>query len=238
MGKNSTPVVESPLGFELTWNNYKIFFGKRESQTQNLRAAYPHLQFTRLKQVHGNTIREMTASTPDLELEGDGLISNSPQLALCSITADCIPVLMASQDQPWFGALHAGWRGVASKIGPLGVELFRNKNVSPQSLHVWIGPHIQQNSFEVDADVRDQILKSKSPTRGNLSLIVHTHHEKPGKFFIRLSDILIGQLLDAGILPENILNFARDTKTDPAFHSARRDGLGSGRQVSWIARES
>ena len=238
MGQNSEAVIETPLGFELKWNQYKAFFGKRDSQTQNLRQAYPHLQFTRLKQVHGNLIHEMTASSPDLEISGDGLISNSPKLALCSITADCIPVLMASAEKPWIGAFHAGWRGVASRIAPLGVEALKAKDVSPQSLRVWIGPHILQKSFEVEADVRDQILKSKSPSHGNLSLIVHTHHEKPGKYFIKLVDILVGQLLEAGVRPENILNFSRDTKTDPLFHSARRDGLGSGRQVSWIAIES
>ena len=243
-------MIEHPCGLETEWREFQILFGNKQSSLAALKETYPLFKFIRLKQVHGSQIHEITSDSPDWSWEGDGAITNARHLALCSITGDCVPILMASPDSGWCGAFHAGWRGVAARLVPKGIERLLEKGASNQDLRIWIGPHILQDSFEVDADVRDQLIRSLPPEKnGGESRVAEWAHgksnpasasmyfyEDSGKYRVSLLQILLEQISAMRIPLSQVEMELDDTKTNAQFHSARRDKEQSGRQISWIGK--
>ncbi len=78
-------------------------------------------------QVHEDGIRVATAADvlPDLldpiDYRVDGLVTNTPGLALTIYYADCIPVLLYDPVGKAIAAVHSGWRGTSLGIAPKAV---------------------------------------------------------------------------------------------------------------------
>lgn len=223
---------ENALGFEFNYGPCRFFFGTKNSQILNLKKQYPDLQFLRLKQIHSATVETVGASTPDYQLQGDALITADKGLALCSITGDCVPLLLYCPVTQRVAAVHAGWKGVASRIVPATIDRLCESGSPAESLRLWIGPHILQRSFEVERDVASQILNSIATTPENAPEIAVAKDN--GRFDLSLLSVLLEQIASKGVPLENVEMELRDTKTDEQFHSARRDKELSGRQISWI----
>tara|TARA_R110002096_G_scaffold116164_2_gene251723 strand:- start:22501 stop:23157 length:657 start_codon:yes stop_codon:yes gene_type:complete len=106
-----------------------------------------------LEQVHGTNIVPATDyTTPP---QADGSFSKDPLHACVVRTADCLPVLLCTDDGAAVAAVHAGWRGLAAGVIENAVAALgaREKQVM-----AWLGPAISQASFEVGAEVRDAFL--------------------------------------------------------------------------------
>lgn len=74
------------------------------------------------------------------------------------VTADCLPLLMASRDGRYVCSVHAGWRGAASGIIENSLALFQRYHVDPQDLVVVSGPHIHPCCYEVTGDFYQALL--------------------------------------------------------------------------------
>lgn len=74
------------------------------------------------------------------------------------VTADCLPLLMASRDGRYVCSVHAGWRGAASGIIDNSLALFQRYHVDPQDLVVVSGPHIHPCCYEVTGDFYQALL--------------------------------------------------------------------------------
>jgi len=86
--------------------------------------------------------------------ECDGLVTNTPGVALMIFTADCTPLLFQDPVTGAVGAAHAGWRGTAAAIGAKVVEaMVREFGSRPEDIRAAIGPNIGFCHFETDADV-------------------------------------------------------------------------------------
>ena len=86
--------------------------------------------------------------------QADASISTSPGIACSVLVADCLPVLLCSQDGLAVGAAHAGWRGLAAGVLDNTVAaLCQAAACQPQQLLAWLGPCIGPQAFEVGADV-------------------------------------------------------------------------------------
>jgi YfiH family protein len=223
---------ESSLGLELKYGPCRIFFGGRDSQILNLKKQEPQLQFIRLRQIHSADVVVVNKETPDYQLPGDALITSDSNLALCSITGDCVPILIFCPTTRRVAAVHAGWKGVASRILPVTLQKMNESGSSFENLRLWIGPHILQSSFEVETDVATTILASIHLTLDSAPEIALA--KENGRFDFSLLQVLIEQVAALNVPLENVEMELRDTKTDLAYHSARRDGQLSGRQISWI----
>ena len=71
--------------------------------------------------------------------------------SVCAVlTADCLPILLCSDDGQIIAALHAGWRGLAQGIIKRTVAQLPT---SPARLRAYIGPAISQPHFQVGAVV-------------------------------------------------------------------------------------
>ena len=68
---------------------------------------------------------------------------------VCAVmTADCLPLLLCSEDGAHVAAVHAGWRGLAQ--GVVGETI---QAIGTTQLLAWMGPAIGPESFEVGLDV-------------------------------------------------------------------------------------
>jgi polyphenol oxidase len=107
------------------------------------------------KQIHSDRVLRVESEGP--QGEGDALISNVPGIALTIRTADCLPILMADPKSRAVAAIHAGWRGVVSKIAPKAVQaMTREFGTRPEDLVIAIGPGIGPCCFEVGPEVAVQ----------------------------------------------------------------------------------
>lgn len=103
-----------------------------------------------VRQVHGSDV--LDARAPSDVPEGDGLFSSSPDLALAVLVADCVPVLLVDEASDGFCVVHAGWRGLSARILSNAVARFED----PRSLHVFVGPAISLESYQVGPEVAER----------------------------------------------------------------------------------
>jgi YfiH family protein len=85
--------------------------------TQDLKQALTtqgkDFKIAHLKQIHSTKIYPVKKGGI---YEGDGLFSAQHNLALVVRTADCLPILLYSQDLDVMGVIHMGWRGAKEGI--------------------------------------------------------------------------------------------------------------------------
>lgn len=106
-----------------------------------------------LNQVHGTAVVE--AVPHDAPPTADASFACSPGQVCAVLTADCLPVLFCDRDGTRVAAAHAGWRGLA---GGVIESALRAMGVAPDRVLAWLGPAIEQDAFEVGAEVREQFL--------------------------------------------------------------------------------
>ena len=115
-----------------------------------------------LAQVHGKQVVDLDRQT-SLESQppgqGDAAVSRTPGRVCAIQVADCMPVLLATEDGSRVGAAHAGWRGLAGGVLEATV---RAMDTPPAQLLAWMGPAIGQAHFEVGAEVRAAFLAADS----------------------------------------------------------------------------
>ena len=108
-------------------------------------------------QVHGIAVAVL--DTPwAIRPQADAMVTNRPGHLLGIVTADCAPVLFAGDGV--VGAAHAGWRGAVA--GMLEATLEAMRALGAKNITAVVGPCIGQASYEVGADLRDEVL-ARSP---------------------------------------------------------------------------
>lgn len=87
---------------------------------------------------------------PDGVIAGtDGLWTSSAGIPLAVLTADCVPLVLASPTERRVAVVHAGWRGIAAGILAAALAAFE----SPREVRAAIGPTIGPCHYEVGEDV-------------------------------------------------------------------------------------
>jgi len=102
-----------------------------------------------LQQVHGMHVTDADVETP--RGPADAAVTRHENRVLAILVADCMPVLLASDDGSVLGAAHAGWRGLAAGVLEATVAAM---GVAPGRIHAWLGPAIGPAHFEVGDEVR------------------------------------------------------------------------------------
>ena len=126
--------------------------------------------------------------------ECDGLVTNTPGLALVIFTADCTPILLHDPVTGAVGAIHAGWRGTAMDIAGKAVQkMVEAFGCKPENIRAAIGPNIGGCCFETDKEVPDAMLKAFGEA-------VETYIRPFGdKFYVNLKEINRYALNRAGV---------------------------------------
>ncbi|MEJ5070952.1 peptidoglycan editing factor PgeF [Enterobacter ludwigii] len=214
-------------------------------------AAFDKSTLVDIKQVHGTDILNFI-SQPATRPHVDGVLTAISGQGLGVVTADCLPLLMASRDGSVIASVHAGWRGTAQGIVQQSVRQFAAQGVTAADIVVAVGPHIRPCCYEVSDSFREALLASPAAE----SVRQH-HHElfsvspkgpnvhsagarEKNSLWFDLPAFCQLQLLECGIRVENIDWLAKCTYCTP-------DELGSYRrrthhpatktqQVSWIVK--
>ena len=209
-------VGDDPTAVRINWENW--------------RAAHPGMRVARLKQVHGNTIREIGTDYDGDRWSADGMVTASRGIALGIFTADCVPILMVDETREVAGALHAGWRGTLADIAAEGVRAMMALGARPHAIRAAMGPAIGGCCFEVDADLAERFARSISHARA------YTRVGNPGKAYLDLRAILRGQLERAGLAPGAIASVGPCTRCTADRYFSRRAARGTttGLQMSFI----
>lgn len=181
-----------------------------------------------VSQVHSDRIIVIDdpATSPDKikDLEADGIITNIKGVALGILTADCVPVLFLDSRNKVIAAVHAGWKGTASKIASKTIKMMIERFESrPQEIRAAIGPAIGACCYEVGQEVVDAV-----GYRGNASA------QREGKWYLDLPRANMLQLQEMGIADIDVSGICTSCKTD-LFFSHRKEMGKTGRQLSFIS---
>lgn len=176
-----------------------------------------------LDQVHGTAVWAGGA-------EGgcfDAAFTDQPGVVLAVLTADCLPVLLASAYGHEIGIAHAGWRGLAAGVLEALLDRF---TTPPDQIHAWLGPAIGPSAFEVGEEVREAFLVHAPEAA--MAFVP----SRPGHWHADLFLLARQRLAARGV--RAIHGGGVCTFSDPErFYSYRRDGV-TGRMASLIWRDS
>jgi YfiH family protein len=128
-----------------------------EENWRRLAAAVPGVRFVTMQQRHAADIAhidERVLQPP----EADALVTRCAGVALCILTADCVPILLVAPEQRVIAAVHAGWRGtLLGIVQRVIVEMRGSFGVEPSALHAVLGPAIDGCCYEVERRVTDEL---------------------------------------------------------------------------------
>ena len=158
------------------------------------------------------------AETPTwFKIKADGAVTTNPHLLLGIKTADCAPVLLADYQNGVIGAAHAGWRGACGGIIENVVTMMCQHGAELKNIAAAVGPCIQPQSYEVQADMRQALLdEAPENTRWFQPAADGVH------FYFDLSGYVENRLRRAGVA--NIDNCRIDTYPENSgYFSFRRN---------------
>lgn len=164
----------------------------------------------------------------------DAVVTDVAGICIAVSTADCVPVLLYAPDKKVVAAVHAGWRGTVKQIVLKTIRFIANKYaVDPIHIKAGIGPSISREAFEVGEEVVRAFVEAGVSLSDSM-----VRNERTGKAHIDLWEVNRVQLLQAGLLPENIEIAGICTYAEHKdFFSARRLGIKSGRIMSGIIKK-
>jgi YfiH family protein len=167
-------------------------------------------------------LKEPAASLPS-PLEYDALITNSPDLYLAILTADCLPIFVVDQKRKVIAAIHAGRCGTALHITAKVLRKMKEEfGCSPGDLLIALGPSIGVCCYEIDDQTFRPEWRPFSITR------------EKGKWMVDLAQINTAQIKREGIEEEQIFRINLCTRcSSDLFFSYRKEGR-TGRQLSFI----
>jgi len=165
-----------------------------------------------LRQVHGVDVHVPQAATAKTEAPiADAAYTREPGVVCAVLTADCLPLLVASDDGGEVAAIHAGWRGLA---GGVIEATLRHFQAPASTLRVWLGPAIGAPSYEVGDEVRAAFLAHDAAAAQAFSAT------RPGHWLCDLYALARLRLAALGV--RNVYGGGFDTFTDARFYSHRR----------------
>jgi len=196
-------------------------------------ALHPEAELATVHQIHSAEVVIADHAWPQGERpRADAMVTDTPNLLLGILTADCAPVLLADHRAVVVGAAHAGWRGALAGVTDEAIEAMEELGAKRENIHAAVGPCIAQPSYEVDEGFRTRFVEH-DPGNARFFEIA-----PPGRPHFDLEGYVVHRLIAAGIGEVEELNL--DTYTDPdRFFSYRRathhGEADYGRQLSAIA---
>ncbi|MCP3659394.1 MAG: peptidoglycan editing factor PgeF [Bacteroidetes bacterium] len=110
-----------------------------------------------LYQTHSNKIINIKNDyNENILIYGDGMITKNKEILLTIQTADCVPVLLYSENNI-IGAAHCGWKGTKNNI--IKNIINEMKKSGAKNISAILGPSIHQDSYEVDAEYHKSFLQ-------------------------------------------------------------------------------
>ncbi len=123
----------------------------QEALAENRRRAADGRPLAFARQVHGTKVLIVDGATPDDAIaDADGVATTASGVAALVLTADCLPVALATPKA--IAMVHAGWGGLADGVLEEGVRAVRALD-GDGPLHAAIGPGAGGCCYEVGDEV-------------------------------------------------------------------------------------
>lgn len=123
----------------------------------------PHAMST-AHQVHGRNVAPVSVSESGRGgplgsaslVQADALMTNEPGVALMTLHADCLPIILVDPEVRAVCVIHAGWRGTVADIPGAAVNAMVDRyDADPERIVALLGPGIRSCCYEVGDDVID-----------------------------------------------------------------------------------
>lgn len=184
------------------------------------------------RQVHGIRVaraQALAGAERGEPVEADAIVSAIPGLAVGIVTADCVPILVASRDGSRVGAIHAGWRGLAAGVIEAGIEAM---DCDVSGLVAAVGPAARGCCYEVDEPVARALAARYAELLEQVLVPGRSGHYQLD--LPRLASRVLGRV---GLDPDRLGSAHRlctICTPGPRFESHRRDGRLAGRLQHFI----
>jgi YfiH family protein len=183
---------------------------------------------TTARQVHGTEVFRVGsqragrgfADPAETLPAADILATRRPGIALGVLVADCLPVILASDDL--LVVVHAGWQGMAGGIIDRAVDLFP----SASDVTAALGPAIGPCHYEVGQDVAEAVTAGSGGGA--------RRRRRKGRIYLDLPATAESSLRARGIRDIDRAEVCTACRED-RFFSHRRDGV-TGRQAAIAVR--
>lgn len=222
----------------IQYKKVEHFFSDRNVDFSQLEALSNHFQLEKNsiiigKQTHGDRVVIVHHQNKNELFENiDAFITCEKGICIAVKTADCTPVLLFDPIKNVIAAIHSGWKGTVQNIvGQTVGQMVSYFGVEPQNLIAAIGPCIGQLNYEVGEEVAIQF-KLLFPNEPDL---LKPLPDNGSKWLLNVRLAIVDQLIESGVHPELIDCSTECTFENVAdFHSARREGAGTGRMINGI----
>jgi YfiH family protein len=122
------------------------------------------------KQIHSSkAVIVRQAWEPGGAPEADAIVTDCPGLAIGVLTADCVPILLASPEAGVIAAVHAGWKGAKAGVIENAIEAMQSLGAQPAQIVAAIGPAISQAAYEVSPEFEAAFLAEAGANRAYFS---------------------------------------------------------------------
>ncbi len=177
-----------------------------------------------LEPVHGIEVAEPACA---LNCRADAFYTDQANHTGVVMTADCLPVFIAADNGAEVAVAHAGWKGLLNGVIEASVSKFR---AVPADLHVWLGPAIGPDKFEVGEDVRQAFLSHGLIDSSALASAFKP--VKEGKYLADIYQLARQRLQKLGVKKISGGQYCTVSNAE-MFYSYRRDNI-TGRMASLI----
>lgn len=239
-GVSTAPYDSLNLGLHVSDNAASV----RENRARLYQAQNLPSEPRWLHQVHGCDVLDLsTGSGAQIDNladaqnqssnQADAAFTDQPNQVLCVVTADCLPVVITNNEGTELAVAHAGWKGLVNGV----LEASLAKFSATSQFHVWLGPAIGPEKFEVGLEVKAAFV-SKDVAHETAFVSSTTDPQKAYADIYALARQTIQRQLSSLPTDVSISGGNRCTLTESEhFHSYRRDGAASGRMalVAWLA---
>lgn len=176
-----------------------------------------------LNQEHGKNVFIVTKENAKkiTGSKGDAIVTNEKNLPIGVFTADCVPILLYDNEKKVAAAIHAGWRGLESKVLTNTINFMKESfNSKEENIICSIGPCIGSCCFEVSSDVAEKF-----------NFVI----TKGESIYVDLVKEAYSEAVNCNLLDKNIDVANKCTVCESElFYSYRKDNGKTGRIGSFI----
>ncbi len=175
-----------------------------------------------MEQIHSRTVTIVDGPRAEPVPATDAVVTTVPNLALVTLSADCVPVLLSDDEAGVIAAVHAGRIGARVGIVPAVLAAMESVGARMDRIGAFLGPAASGRRYEVPAAMREDVERHLP---GSAAITVH------GTPSLDLRAGIRRQLTEAGV--GGVAVDPRCTIEDKTLFSHRR-GAPTGRLAGVI----
>jgi YfiH family protein len=198
-------------------------------------AALPSRRWALVSQIHGAAVvRAAAGAACHHRLDcppADAIVTSRRGVTLGILTADCLPVIVASADGAAAGVAHAGWKGTLEGVAVRALESLGGGD--PAGAAAGLGPAIGACCYQVG----DEVYEAFREKWGAGFVRKVFKRSEPWRLDLQKANAV--QLIEAGLKTGNIgvVPLCTCCRKD-LFFSHRRDGERTGRMLAYACVSS